>query len=59
MCVYMCEYIHTCKENRTEINAAQSAGGVEYTDCTSAEGLHPPPMSALDMTLNNLMVRFQ
>ena len=36
------------------------AGAVEYTDCTSAEGKDtPPPMSVLDMTLNNLMVRFQ
>ena len=36
---------------------AQSAGAVEYTDCFSAEG-YDPPMSVLDMTLNNLMVRF-
>ena len=38
---------------------AQSAGTVEYTDCSSAEGKTPPPMSVLDMTLNNLMVGFQ
>ena len=39
---------------------AQSTGAVEYTDCTSAEGVRPPPpTSVLDMTLNNLMVRFQ
>ena len=39
---------------------AQSAGAVVYTDCTSAEGYDPhPPTSVLDMTLNNLMVRFQ
>ena len=37
---------------------AQSAGAVEYTDCTSAERIDPP-MSALNMTLNYLMVRFQ
>ena len=36
---------------------AQLAGAVEYTNCTSAEGVRPPPsMSVLDMTLNNLMV---
>ena len=40
------------------IYIAQSAGVVEYTDCFSAEG-KPPPTSVLDMTLNNLMVRFQ
>ena len=38
---------------------AQSTGAVEYTDCTFAEGYTPPPMSVLDMSLNNLMVRFQ
>ena len=32
---------------------AQLAGGVEYTDCLSAEGY------ILLMTLNNLMVRYQ
>ena len=32
---------------------AQSAGAVEYTDCTFAS-----PMSVLIMTVNNLMVRF-
>ena len=37
---------------------AQSAGAVEYTDCTSAEG-QEPPTSVLYMTLNNLMGRFQ
>ena len=40
------------------INFAQSAEAVEYTDCTSAEGLDPS-MSILDMTLNSLMVRSQ
>ena len=40
---------------------AQSAGAVEYTDCFSAEGLDAPthPTSVLDMTLKNLMLRFQ
>ena len=40
---------------------AQSAGAVEYTDSTSAEW-YPPPhthTSVLDVTQNNLMVRFQ
>ena len=36
----------------------KSAVAVEYTDCFSAKGM-TPPMSVLDMTLNNLMVRFQ
>ena len=40
------------------------AGAVDYIDCTSAEGkdlppTHTPPTNVLDMTLNNLMVRFQ
>ena len=38
---------------------AQSTGAVEYTDCFSAEGIDPPTTSVLDMTLNNLMVKFQ
>ena len=43
------------------VKSTQSAGGgaVEYTDCTFAAGWDPPPTSVLDMTLNNLMVRFQ
>ena len=41
-----------------DMNLAQSAGAVECTDCTSAEGKDPPSTSVLDMTLNNLMVRF-
>ena len=39
---------------------AESAGAVEYTDFTSAEGYpHSHPTSVLDVTLNNLMMRFQ
>ena len=38
---------------------AQSAGVVEYTNCTSAEGVTLPTTSVLDVTLNNLMVRIQ
>ena len=34
-------------------------GAVEYTECISAEEYDPSPMSVLDMTLNNLMVRLQ
>ena len=42
------------------INTIQSAGAVEYTDCISAESKTPPsPMSVLDKTLNNLMMRLQ
>ena len=37
---------------------ALSAGAVEYTNCFSAKG-KTPSTSILDMTLNNLMVRFQ
>ena len=37
---------------------AQLPGVVEYTDCTSAEWWDPLT-SVLDMTLNNLMVKFQ
>ena len=40
-------------------NIAQSAGAVEYPDCFSADGQDCPLTSVLDMTLNNLMVRFQ
>ena len=43
----------------TNTTFAQSAGTVEYTNCFSAEGLDPTPMSVLDMTLNYLMMRFQ
>ena len=35
------------------LKGAQSAGAVEYTNCKST------PMSVLDITLNNLMVRLQ
>ena len=45
-------YIYT--QTHTHI-FGQSSGAVEYTDCTSAD----PPASVLDMTLNNLMVKFQ
>ena len=40
---------------------ALSAEAVEYTNYFFSEGQDPPPppMSVLDMTLNNLMVRFQ
>ena len=38
---------------------AQSPGAVEYTDCSSAEEYDPSSTTVLDMTLNNLMVRFQ
>ena len=37
---------------------AQSAGAVEYTDYSSAEG-NPPPTIILDLTLNNLIVSLQ
>ena len=34
-------------------------GTDEYADCISAEGEDIPLISILDMTLNNLMARFQ
>ena len=42
----------------SQVNFAQLAGAVEYTDCNSAESKDPHSTSVLDMTLNNLMVRF-
>ena len=39
------------------IYIAQLAGAVDYIDCISPER-KDPPTSALDMTLNNLMVMF-
>ena len=39
----------------TNIIIAQSAGAVEYTDCRGVT----PPMRVLDITLNNLIVKFQ
>ncbi len=42
----------------TQKRFAQSAGAVEYTDCFSARG-NTPTTSVVDMTLNNLMTRFQ
>ena len=41
------------------MDVAQSAGSVEYTNYTFAEGQDYLSTSDLDMTLNNLMVRFQ
>ena len=56
--IYKQFFIRILKHFKT-INLAQSAGAVEYTNCTSARGKTPSPTSVLDMTLNNLMVRFQ
>ena len=50
--ICVCIYVSAFKWNII----AQLAGAVEYTDCW---GVKPLPMSALDMTLNNLMVWFQ
>ena len=52
-------YSGSISEIITQDRIAQSAGAVEYTDCTSAEGKSPPLMSVQNMTLNNLMVGFQ
>ena len=50
-------------ENKTRkliymLMIAQSDGAVEYTDFFSAKG-RDRPMNVLDITLNNLMVKFQ
>ena len=42
----------------TVIKLAQLAGAVEYNNCTSAEVVKLPLRTVLDMTLNNLMMRF-
>ena len=53
MCISTYLFTYICTHAHTHIYIfAQSAGAVEYTDCFSA------PTSVLDMTLNNLMVRF-
>ena len=41
------------------ISWAHSGGAVEYITCISAEELHLPTTNALDMTLNNLMLRLK
>ena len=38
---------------------SQAIGAVEYASCISTEGQDSSPLSVLDMTLNNLMVRLQ
>ena len=43
----------------THILVNQLAGAIEYTDCTSAEGVRPLPNECLGMTQINLMVMFQ
>ena len=54
-----CRYVDVKNWNLlAQLQIAQSAGTVEYTDCYSAEK-YPPLMSVLIMTLNNLMVRLQ
>ena len=40
------------------LNVPSRLGVTEYTDCFSAV-VYDPQTSVLDMTLNNLMVRFQ
>ena len=44
---------------QTKPNVAQSAGAAEYTDYTSTQGQNLCLTSVLNITLNNLMVRFQ
>ena len=54
MCAYMSVYVCylLCKFEL-------SAGAIEYTDFFFGEGSDLTPTSVQDMTLNNLMVRFQ
>ena len=40
-------------------NAAKWPGAVEYTDCISVERQDTPRTSVLNVTLNNLMEKFQ
>ena len=65
LCVYMMSVwfstsvVYICCQGLTlNYILAQSAGAVEYTDCTSAER-EDSRISVLDMTLNNMMVSFQ
>ena len=51
-CAYPFLYLSLWLGACLKIPAAQSAGAVEYIDYTSAEGLHLPPTSVQDMTLN-------
>ena len=51
MDVLLALHTHACTHT-------QSAGAVEHTDGISAED-STPPMSVLQMTLNNLIVRLQ
>ena len=41
--IYIYIYIYREREREREREIAQSAGAVEYTDCTSAEGVRPSP----------------
>ena len=41
------------------LSVSQSAGAIEYTNCIYTEAYDPSPTNVLDMTVNNLMVRFQ
>ena len=52
------DYIEQNLINSTNSLVAEWAGVVEYTDCISAEGKILPTY-ALDITLNNLMVRIR
>ena len=56
MAIVVCKmFMYMWKLN---ICIAHSAGAVEYTNCISAESKTLSATSVLDMTLNNLMVRF-
>ena len=42
-----------------KVRGWKSAGAIEYTNWIPAEGYNPSLTSVVDMTLNNLMARFQ
>ena len=50
--------MHGDKKITKKQTLALLTGAVEYTNCTSAEE-YAPPTNVLDMTLNNLIVKFQ
>ena len=56
----LCEMQSVSSRIWTRVAVSISYDDNHYTTGTSQRGLNPPaPMSVLDMTLNNLMVRFQ
>ena len=59
ICKKVCFMVIWAVNSESKFCVAQSAGAVEYTDCTSAEEIRLPTNKCPDMTLNKLLVRFQ